>query len=259
MASSSSKTKSSGLVLHSLSPSTRFCSYTTSKTSFSSHAIPSLCNSILHPQFSFWSQPRWNSESKSSTRILSNLCTSFLLFSHGSCYLPASRASQGLRFVRFSVWCNQRHLVRTHNTLLRTSIPFRFRFFFIAINNSLSWMVMWCSMLAFSNRAFCYSQLELHKHVIKDCDKALQLDPSRLQAYILKGLLLVKFIQFLMNLFNFLYPGKCDLSSFKNNRGGYWLMNKKLRTVLELGIYILMDLSFIRSVYGLLSSRDSFV
>ncbi|RZB78431.1 Suppressor of RPS4-RLD 1 [Glycine soja] len=37
------------------------------------------------------------------------------------------------------------------------------------------------------NRAFCYSQLELHKHVIKDCDKALQLDPSRLQAYILKG------------------------------------------------------------------------
>ncbi|KAL5168389.1 Suppressor of RPS4-RLD 1 [Glycine soja] len=37
------------------------------------------------------------------------------------------------------------------------------------------------------NRAFCYSQLELHKHVIKDCDKALQLDPSRLQAYILKA------------------------------------------------------------------------
>ncbi|KAL3646360.1 hypothetical protein CASFOL_011540 [Castilleja foliolosa] len=37
------------------------------------------------------------------------------------------------------------------------------------------------------NRAFCYSQLELHKHVIKDCDKALQLDPNLLQAYILKG------------------------------------------------------------------------
>ncbi|XP_027193136.1 suppressor of RPS4-RLD 1 isoform X2 [Cicer arietinum] len=37
------------------------------------------------------------------------------------------------------------------------------------------------------NRAFCYSQLELHKHVIKDCDKALQLNPSLLQAYILKG------------------------------------------------------------------------
>ncbi|KAG1347909.1 suppressor of RPS4-RLD 1 [Cocos nucifera] len=37
------------------------------------------------------------------------------------------------------------------------------------------------------NRAFCYSQLELHKHVIKDCDRALQLDPNALQAYILKG------------------------------------------------------------------------
>ncbi|GAV58758.1 TPR_1 domain-containing protein/TPR_11 domain-containing protein [Cephalotus follicularis] len=37
------------------------------------------------------------------------------------------------------------------------------------------------------NRAFCYSQLELHKHVIKNCDKALQLDPTLLQAYILKG------------------------------------------------------------------------
>ncbi|KAG9160326.1 hypothetical protein Leryth_022656 [Lithospermum erythrorhizon] len=38
-----------------------------------------------------------------------------------------------------------------------------------------------------SNRAYCYSQLELHKHVIKDCDKALQLDPFHLQTYILKG------------------------------------------------------------------------
>ncbi|KAL2333468.1 hypothetical protein Fmac_014681 [Flemingia macrophylla] len=37
------------------------------------------------------------------------------------------------------------------------------------------------------NRAFCYSKLELHKHVIKDCDTALQLDPTLLQAYILKG------------------------------------------------------------------------
>lgn len=37
------------------------------------------------------------------------------------------------------------------------------------------------------NRAFCYSQLELHKHVIKDCDKALELDPTLLQGYILKG------------------------------------------------------------------------
>lgn len=38
-----------------------------------------------------------------------------------------------------------------------------------------------------SNRAFCYSQLELHKHVVKDCDRALQLDPALLQAYVLKG------------------------------------------------------------------------
>lgn len=38
-----------------------------------------------------------------------------------------------------------------------------------------------------SNRAFCYSQLELHKHVVKDCDRALLLDPALLQAYILKG------------------------------------------------------------------------
>ncbi|KAF5752853.1 suppressor of RPS4-RLD 1 isoform X1 [Tripterygium wilfordii] len=37
------------------------------------------------------------------------------------------------------------------------------------------------------NRAFCYSQLELHKHVINDCDRALQLDPTLLQPYILKG------------------------------------------------------------------------
>ncbi|CAN6180840.1 unnamed protein product [Urochloa humidicola] len=37
------------------------------------------------------------------------------------------------------------------------------------------------------NRAFCYSHLELHKHVVKDCDRALQLDPALLQAYVLKG------------------------------------------------------------------------
>lgn len=41
--------------------------------------------------------------------------------------------------------------------------------------------------VCFSNRAFCYSKLELYKHVIKDCDRALQLDPLLLQAYILKG------------------------------------------------------------------------
>ncbi|PON66705.1 N-terminal acetyltransferase A, auxiliary subunit [Parasponia andersonii] len=44
-----------------------------------------------------------------------------------------------------------------------------------------------CAIQDLCNRAFCYSQLELHKHVIKDCDKALQLDPTLLQAYIFKG------------------------------------------------------------------------
>ncbi|TVU13165.1 hypothetical protein EJB05_40697 [Eragrostis curvula] len=37
------------------------------------------------------------------------------------------------------------------------------------------------------NRAFCYSQLELHKHVVKDCDRALELEPALLQAHVLKG------------------------------------------------------------------------
>lgn len=44
-----------------------------------------------------------------------------------------------------------------------------------------------CVIQDVCNRAYCYSQLELHKHVIKDCDKAIQLDPTLLQAYILKG------------------------------------------------------------------------
>ncbi|XP_077214890.1 tetratricopeptide repeat (TPR)-like superfamily protein [Tasmannia lanceolata] len=44
-----------------------------------------------------------------------------------------------------------------------------------------------CAIQDICNRAFCYSQLELHKHVIKDCDSALQLDSTLLQAYILKG------------------------------------------------------------------------
>ncbi|KAL5753095.1 hypothetical protein ACOSP7_023263 [Xanthoceras sorbifolium] len=44
-----------------------------------------------------------------------------------------------------------------------------------------------CAIQDICNRAFCYSKLELHKHVIRDCDKALQLDPTLLQAYILKG------------------------------------------------------------------------
>ncbi|KAI3763544.1 hypothetical protein L2E82_13466 [Cichorium intybus] len=42
------------------------------------------------------------------------------------------------------------------------------------------------SSLSHAKRANCYSQLELHKHLINDCDKALKLDPTLLQAYILK-------------------------------------------------------------------------
>ncbi|CAH9089930.1 unnamed protein product [Cuscuta epithymum] len=44
-----------------------------------------------------------------------------------------------------------------------------------------------CLIQDICNRAFCYSQLELHKHVIKDCNKAILLDSSSLQPYILKG------------------------------------------------------------------------
>lgn len=44
-----------------------------------------------------------------------------------------------------------------------------------------------CGLDRNSNRAWCYSKLELHKHVIKDCDKAIALSPSTLQAYLYKG------------------------------------------------------------------------
>ncbi|GMP27818.1 hypothetical protein CsSME_00003639 [Camellia sinensis var. sinensis] len=54
-----------------------------------------------------------------------------------------------------------------------------------------------CTIQDICNRAFCYSQLELHKHVIKDCDKALLLDPTNLQAYILKGFL-VRYSNFVL-------------------------------------------------------------
>ncbi|KHN07053.1 hypothetical protein glysoja_023236 [Glycine soja] len=59
MASSSSRTKSSGPVLRSLSPSTRFCSYTTSKTPFSSpsSAFASSTSSGFSSS-SFFNQPR---------------------------------------------------------------------------------------------------------------------------------------------------------------------------------------------------------
>ncbi|KAL3019592.1 hypothetical protein AAZX31_05G094900 [Glycine max] len=43
------------------------------------------------------------------------------------------------------------------------------------------------SLISHSNAIQDLCKLELHKHVIRDCDRALQLDPTRLQAYILKG------------------------------------------------------------------------
>ena len=49
-----------------------------------------------------------------------------------------------------------------------------------------SFLAQSCAIQDICNRAFCYGRLELHKHVIKDYDKALQLDPTFLQAYILK-------------------------------------------------------------------------
>uniref|UniRef100_A0A251UIM8 Putative tetratricopeptide-like helical domain-containing protein n=1 Tax=Helianthus annuus TaxID=4232 RepID=A0A251UIM8_HELAN len=38
------------------------------------------------------------------------------------------------------------------------------------------------------NQAYFYSQLELYKHVIKDCNKALQIDSTLLQVYTLKSM-----------------------------------------------------------------------
>lgn len=43
------------------------------------------------------------------------------------------------------------------------------------------------SHLLLCNRAWCYSKLELHKHVIKDADRAIAINPSTLQAYLYKG------------------------------------------------------------------------
>ncbi|KAK1269258.1 hypothetical protein QJS04_geneDACA006309 [Acorus gramineus] len=42
------------------------------------------------------------------------------------------------------------------------------------------------------NRAFCNIQMEFYKHAIKDCDAALQIDESYVQAYILKGRAMLK-------------------------------------------------------------------
>ncbi|CAJ1973688.1 unnamed protein product [Sphenostylis stenocarpa] len=63
MASSSSKTTSSGPVLRSLSPSSRFCSYTTSKTPFSSPSsafASSTASAFSSPSSTFFTNPRHN-------------------------------------------------------------------------------------------------------------------------------------------------------------------------------------------------------
>lgn len=41
------------------------------------------------------------------------------------------------------------------------------------------------------NRAFCHNKLELHKHAVKDCDKALRINSNAFPAYIHKGHALV--------------------------------------------------------------------
>ena len=88
-----------------------------------------------------------------------------------------------------------------------------------------------CNFFCFSNRAFCYSQLELHKHVIKNCDMALQLDPTLLQAYILKGIFLCHFFILWLNSsvsLAFFFFFSCYFpfwSWILDNQGG--LLNKK--------------------------------
>ncbi|XP_057434440.1 uncharacterized protein LOC130727352 [Lotus japonicus] len=78
MASSSSRTKSSGPVLRSLSPSGRFCSYTTSKTPFSSQSsafASSTGSSFSSPSSTFFTQSNYHNNqihhhrSASPTRV----------------------------------------------------------------------------------------------------------------------------------------------------------------------------------------------
>ena len=141
--------------------------------------------------------PNFPFRRKNHHHLTSDPCTSR---AHGSCYLRARGVGQALRlqglvqshsnprFPRFSFQRNSRPMV-----------PFSFPPFFLfslidsfVIVNALHiYFADLVSIFAFSNRAFCYSKLELHKHVIKDCDRALQLDPTLLQAYILKGSILL--------------------------------------------------------------------
>lgn len=90
------------------------------------------------------------------------------------------------RLAPLPVFFHPRHLVRTLSISPAHSLiqfPLIFNFLIEFDSDRFCGSQCWCC----SNRAFCYSQLELHKHVIKDCDRALELDPALLQAYILKG------------------------------------------------------------------------
>lgn len=97
--------------------------------------------------------------------------------------------------------------IRILDSLLSQSCAIQDLWFVFFVLRSLNLFGNWSSidlvtlnlaslLFVFSNRAFCYSRLELHKHVIKDCDKALQLDPMLLQAYILKGIIITIFLIF---------------------------------------------------------------
>lgn len=139
--------------------------------------------------------PNFPFRRKNHHHLTSDPCTSR---AHGSCYLRARGVGQALRlqglvqshsnprFPRFSFQRNSRPMVRAflfHFHSLFSMLPL--------LSPSLIVTPDLVPMFASSNRAFCYSKLELHKHVIKDCDRALQLDPTLLQAYILKGSILL--------------------------------------------------------------------
>ncbi|TKY74757.1 plant/F18G18-20 protein [Spatholobus suberectus] len=79
MASSSSRAKSSGPVLRSHSPSSRFCSYTTSKTPFSSPSsafASSTSSSFSSPSSTFFNPATSPSKSQSSPCVLAHTCQS---------------------------------------------------------------------------------------------------------------------------------------------------------------------------------------
>jgi hypothetical protein len=95
---------------------------------------------------------------------------------------PLSAAQMGFWSRNFAgIKLGYGSLTRKQNTKLVKSPP---RPTYIRIGFEL---ISWDLRKKCSNRAWCYSKLELHKHVIKDCDKALELNASTLQAYLYKG------------------------------------------------------------------------